>query len=132
MALHLPAGGNVEQVRATFSGVQHQSELGQMHSFDSELHARYGCDVSYEMPRPVCSERPAIHWYGPGTEPPWQEPPPLLLRTCCTERLMSMPVPLRLILMRAPSAEMEPCAQHEPQSSWRGAELRDCGEVARG
>jgi hypothetical protein len=30
---------------------------------------------------------------------------------------MSMPVPLRLILMRSPSAETEPCAQHEPQSA---------------
>ena len=74
----------------------------------------YGCCVSYEMPVPV-AERRWSHWYGPSTEPPWHEPTLPQLRRCCTERLMSMPLPWRAILMRSPRAETEPCAQQEPQ-----------------
>ena len=63
---------------------------------------------------PVCDRR-CSHWYGPSTEPPWHEPTWPQLSRCCTLRLMSMPLPLRAILMRSPRAETDPCAQHEPQ-----------------
>jgi hypothetical protein len=66
------------------------------------------------MPVPDCEMRWS-HWYGPSTVPPWHEPTLPQLRRCWTERLMSMPLPLRAILMRSPRAEMEPWAQHEPQ-----------------
>lgn len=36
------------------------------------------------------------HWYGPSTEPPSHEPTLPQLRMCCTERLMSMPLPPRV------------------------------------
>ena len=117
--VHFPRGGKVEHVRAMFSGVQVQSAAPQMPSLDSEEQAKYGCCVSYEMPVPVC-ESLCSHWYGPSTDPPWQEPTSPQLRMCWTARLMSMPLPLRAILMRSPRAETEPCAQHEPQSAERG------------
>ena len=43
---HLPCGGKVEHVRATFSSVQVQSCPLQMPWSDSEEQARYGFSVS--------------------------------------------------------------------------------------
>jgi len=123
IATHLPAGGKVEQVRATFSSVQLQSAAPQKPCCDSLEHAMYGCDVSYEMPLPS-SDSCLIHWYGPATEPPWHEPIPPQFSMCCTDRLMSMPLAPRAILMRSPSADTEPCDQHEPQY-WGMCWLRD-------
>ena len=113
---HLPPiDGNVEHVRAMFSAEQLQSASAQMPSFDSREHARYGFWVSYERPEPVLREIECIHWYGPSIEPPWHEPALPQLRMCYTDRLMSMPLAPRAILMRSPSAETAPWAQHEPQ-----------------
>ena len=133
----------VPQVRAVLSAEQVQSPAGHVPSLDSLEHAMYGLEVAYEMPVPSCDSL-WIHWYGPSSEPPWHEPalPQLRIcrfgagdacglngahvngkkvglegfrRTCCTESWMSMPLPPRAILMRSPSAETEPWAQHEPQ-----------------
>ena len=46
MATHSPAGGNVEQVRATLMGVQVKSACGQIPTCDSDEQAKYGLDVS--------------------------------------------------------------------------------------
>ena len=69
MAPQKPEGGKVEQVRATFSGLQVQSALPQKPCLESEEQAMYGLEVSYEMPPPDC-EILCSHWYGPSTEPP--------------------------------------------------------------
>ena len=110
-----PIDGKVEHVRATFSGVHFHDAAPQIPAFDSEEHARYGFSVSYAIPVPVAFEIWWIHWYGPSTEPPWHEPALPQLSMCCTARLTSMPFAPRAILIRSPSAEMAPCAQHEPQ-----------------
>jgi hypothetical protein len=53
---HLPAGGKVEQVRATFSAEQSHLPCGQKPCSDSDEQAMYGLEVSYEMPVPVFFE----------------------------------------------------------------------------
>lgn len=64
--------------------------------------------VSSRRRRPQAQDAPVA-------EPPWHEPAVPQLRMYWMERLMSMDVAGRAILMRSPRAEMAPCAQHEPQ-----------------
>ena len=104
-------------VTAVFSAEHVQSLALQKPSRDSDEHAMYGCEVAYEIPVPVFFEIEWIHWYGPSTEPPWHEPALPQLSMCCTESWMSgnPTLPLRSILIRSASADVVPCAQHEPQ-----------------
>ena len=58
MPTHLPpADAKVEQVLATFSAEHDQSACGQMPASDSEEQAKYGLDVSYEIPVPDFERR---------------------------------------------------------------------------
>merc|ERR1711907_343999 len=67
-----PDGGKVEQVRATFAASQFHLTALQKPSSLSDEHAMYGLEVSYEMPEPFFDSE-CSHWYGPSTDPPWQE-----------------------------------------------------------
>jgi hypothetical protein len=101
-------------VRHVFTCEQVVSFLinGQIPSLESELHAKYGWQVSYGT-WPILWIKSNV----PECDPPWQEPAMSLpqFKTNWIERLMSSPWALRAILMRSARLLSAPWAQQEPQ-----------------
>ncbi|KAJ9451046.1 hypothetical protein DIPPA_19052 [Diplonema papillatum] len=110
---HLPPSAvNVLHVLQTFSAEHLVSTLPQKPSVDSLEQARYGLHVSYTTPPALLW----IHWFTIPGDPPWHDPAiDPQFNTCCTDRLMSTPLPFLAILILSPSAEIGPWAQHDPQ-----------------
>ena len=104
-----------QQVRSIASTHQHAINIATEKSMTHGARVRGGPEL-----KQLVSEGVKPKSSLPSTEPPWHEPTSPQLRTCWTARLMSMPLAFRAILTRSPSAEMAPCAQHEPQSKVGG------------